>query len=77
MDTAEVMRLVAAAQQGAADDVRRVAEARMVECGGHIEAGPAGLHFVRAVAFYAEGNYRGGVRGRTQPLSPDARGRGA
>jgi len=58
MDTAEVMRLVAAAQQGAADDVRRVAEARMVECGGHIEAGPAGLHFVRAVAFYAEGNYR-------------------
>jgi len=58
MDAAEVMRLVAAAQQGAADEVRRAAETRMVELGGSIEAGPAGLHFVRAVAYFAVNDYR-------------------
>ena len=57
MDTVEVMHLVAAAQQGAADEVRRTAEARMAEIGGSVEAGPAGLHFVRAVAFYAVNDY--------------------
>jgi diguanylate cyclase (GGDEF)-like protein len=58
MDAAEVMRLVAVAQQGAANDVRRAAELRMIELGGSVDAGPAGLHFVRAVAFYAVNNYR-------------------
>src|SRR2546421_557257 len=38
MDTVEVMRLVAAAQEGMADQVRRSAEARMAEIGG----GPPG-----------------------------------
>jgi diguanylate cyclase (GGDEF)-like protein len=52
------MRLVAAAQQGPADEVRGAAEARMVELGGSIEAGPAGLHFVRAVALFAVGDFR-------------------
>ena len=52
------MCLVAAAQQGAADETRRAAEARMVELAGSIEAGPAGLHFVRAVAFYAAEDHR-------------------
>jgi len=58
MDTVEVMHLVAAAQQGAADEVRRTAEERLVEIGGSVEAGPAGLHFVRAVAFFAVNDYR-------------------
>src|SRR2546421_9835470 len=57
MDTVDVMHLVAAVQQGAADEVRRTAEARMAEIGGSVEAGPAGLHFVRAVAFYAVNDY--------------------
>src|SRR5438045_9528352 len=57
MDTVEVMRLVAAAQEGMADEVRRSAEARMAEIGGSLEAGPAGLHFVRAVAFYAVNDF--------------------
>jgi len=39
MDTVEVMHLVAAAQEGSADEVRRAAEARMVGIGGTIEAG--------------------------------------
>ncbi len=58
MDTVEVNRLAAAAQQGAAAEVRRLAEARMVELCGSIEQGPAGLHYVRAVAFYALNDYR-------------------
>jgi diguanylate cyclase (GGDEF)-like protein len=58
MDTVEVLHLVAAAQEGAADEVRRSAEARMAEIGGSVEAGPAGLHFVRAVAFFAVNDYR-------------------
>jgi diguanylate cyclase (GGDEF)-like protein len=57
VDAAEVMRLVAAAQEGAADETRRAAEARMVELAGSIEAGPAGLHFVRTVAWRAAGRY--------------------
>ncbi|HEU4424722.1 MAG TPA: GGDEF domain-containing protein [Pilimelia sp.] len=52
------MRLVAAAQHGAADEVRRATEARMVQLGGSIEAGPAGLHFVRSVALFAVNDYR-------------------
>src|SRR5207248_11364631 len=58
MDTVEVNRLATAAQQGSADEVRRVAEARMVELCGSIEEGPAGLHYVRAVAFYAVNDCR-------------------
>jgi len=50
MDAAEVMRMVAAAQEGHASEVLRAAETRMVEVAGSVEAGPAGLHFVRAVA---------------------------
>src|SRR5881392_1987214 len=55
------MRLVAAAQQGAADEVRRAVEARMVERHGSVEAGPAGLHFVRNIAFWAVDDHRAGV----------------
>src|SRR5437763_16966953 len=69
MDAAEVMRLVAAAQQGAADDVRRAAEASMVELGGSIEAGPAGLHFVRAVAFFAINDYHAALAASTMMLA--------
>jgi diguanylate cyclase (GGDEF)-like protein len=61
MDSAEVMRLVADAQEGAADEVRRAVEARMVELAGSVEAGPAGLHFVRAIALWATGEYREGL----------------
>jgi diguanylate cyclase (GGDEF)-like protein len=58
MDTVEITRLVTAAQQGAADEVRRAVEARMLELHGSIEQGPASLHYVRAVAFYATNDYR-------------------
>src|SRR5689334_146587 len=58
MDTVEVTRLAAAAQRGNADEVRRAVEARMVELCGSIEDAPAGMHYVRAVAFYAISNYR-------------------
>jgi diguanylate cyclase (GGDEF)-like protein len=57
MDAAEVMRLVAAAQEGSADEVRRAVETRMVDLAGSVEAGPAGLHFVRAVAFFSVHNF--------------------
>jgi diguanylate cyclase (GGDEF)-like protein len=58
MDTAEVMALVDAAQQGAAEEVRRAAEGRMLEMGGSIADGPAGLHFVRVIAFRVVGDWR-------------------
>jgi len=58
MDAAEVMALVEAAQQGAAEEARRAAEARMLELGGSIADGPAGLHFVRVVAFRVVGDCR-------------------
>jgi diguanylate cyclase (GGDEF)-like protein len=58
MDTVEVTRLASAAQQGNADQVRQVVEARMVELCGSIKDGPPGLHYVRAVAFQATGDYR-------------------
>ena len=58
LDTAEVMRLVAAAHEDDPDDVRRAVEARMVELAGRVEDGPAGLHYVRAVALRAAGAHR-------------------
>ena len=67
------MCLVGAAQQGAADETRRAAEARMVELAGSIEAGPAGLHFVRAVAFYAVEDVQAASRG-VFPARREARG---
>ncbi|HEU4422472.1 MAG TPA: GGDEF domain-containing protein [Pilimelia sp.] len=63
------MRMVAAAQQGAAEEVRRAAEARMVELSGSLEAGPAGLHFVRAVAFRAAGDIRAALAASALMLS--------
>src|SRR2546421_13086336 len=77
MDTVEVMHLVAAAQQGAADEVRRAAEARMVELAGSIEAGPAGLHFVRAVAFYAAEDHRAALAASSLMLAAAEREGGA
>jgi hypothetical protein len=65
MDTVEVNRLAAAAQQGNADEVRRAAEARMVELCGSIEDGPATLHYVRAVAFHAISDYRAALAAGT------------
>lgn len=58
LDTAEVMRLVAAAHEDDPNDVRRAVEARMVELAGRVEDGPAGLHYVRAVALRAAGAHR-------------------
>jgi diguanylate cyclase (GGDEF)-like protein len=77
MDTVEVMHLVAAAQQGAADEVRRATEARMAEIGGSVEAGPAGLHFVRAVAFYAVNDYRAALAASNLMLAAADRERDA
>ena len=50
--------MIESAQTGQADQVRRVVEARLVEIGGSIEAGPAALHFARVVAFRAISDYR-------------------
>jgi len=69
VDIAEVMRMVAAAQEGPADEVRRAAEARMVELGGSVEAGPAGLHWVRAIAFRVVRDYRAGLAASTLMLA--------
>ena len=69
MDAAEVMRLVAFALEGGADEARRTAEARMIEWYGDVEAGPAGLHFVRAVAFRAVDAYREGLAATTLMLA--------
>src|SRR2546423_14878941 len=77
MDTVDVMHLVAAAQQGAADEVRRTTEARMAEIGGSVEAGPAGLHFVRAVAFFAVNDYRAALAAGNLMLAAPERGRDA
>jgi len=77
MDTVEVMHLVAAAQQGAADEVRRTTEARMAEIGGSVEAGPAGLHFVRAVAFFAVNDYRAALAAGNLMLAAAERERDA
>ncbi|GIE47243.1 hypothetical protein Ani05nite_07770 [Amorphoplanes nipponensis] len=58
LDNAEVMRLVAAAHEGDPEDVRRTVEARMIGLSGSVEDGPAGLHYVRTVAFRAAGAHR-------------------
>ena len=69
MDAADVMRMVAAAQAGAADEMLRAAEARMIEMVGSVEAGPAGLHFVRAVAFRVGEAYREAMAASTLMLA--------
>jgi diguanylate cyclase (GGDEF)-like protein len=77
MDTVDVMRLVAAAQQGAADEVRHTAEVRMIELGGSIATGPAGLHFVRAVSFFAVNDYRSALAASNLMLAAAERERDA
>ena len=77
MDTVDVMHLVAAAQQGAADEVRHTAELRMIEIDGSVAAGPAGLHFVRAVAFFAVNDYRSALAASNLMLAAAQRERDA